>query len=167
MFNAGKQSHYANRKGQIVLYDMIFAVAVFLLVFGTFYVYYSHNFETFNSEIKMREMQALAEMSFDTLLNSKGIPDNWTGTDVNVIGIVSLPKIINSQKLAKLQSMDYLAAKQKLLFGKYDFFLEFKNPQQTITVGLQPTDTNYLRAVLNSIVLKDGVNTNVEFTIYE
>ena len=129
MFNACKQMHYAGRKGQIVLYDVVFAVAVFLLVFGTFYAYYSHNFETFNSEIKMREMQALAEMSLDTMLNSKGIPDSWTGTDVNVIGIVSLPKLINEVKLAKLQSMDYLTAKQKLLLENM-ISLEFKIPSK-------------------------------------
>lgn len=159
--------NFLGKKGQIVLVDFIFALTIFLLLFGTFYLYYMNNLQTFESEIKLREMRSLAEMSLDTLLSSKGIPANWSTSDVNVIGIISIPKVIAESKFAKMQSLGYSTIKQKLLFGRYDFFLSFKNLQETINIGQMPSDTNYLRIALTAIVIKKGVSTNVEFTVYE
>lgn len=167
MSDKGFRNCIKNSKGQLVLYDVIFAFAIFMLLFGGFYTYYINNLQTFESEIKINEMRSLADMSFSTLLGSKGIPDDWYASDVNVIGIVSVPKVIDAQKFSKLQSMDYATIKQKLLFGKYDFLLEFQNPYETIAIGLQPKDTNYIRVVLTAVVLKSGVTTNVKFTAYE
>jgi len=167
MFKKIPEKFEKANKGQIVLIDFVFALSIFLLLFGTIYFYYLNNLGTFESEIKMREMRSLAEMSLDTLLNSKGVPTNWSASDVTVIGIASNSKIINESKFSKMQALGYDALKQKLLFGKYDVLLKFKNSQETITLGQAPLDTNYLRVTLTAIVLKKGVNINVEFTVYE
>jgi len=90
------------------------------------------------------EIETLALKISDSLIRTKGIPENWNSSNVNVIGLAEEENVLNATKVSEFLYMgnsEYDLTKS-ILIGKYDFFFSVTDLNGTSygTIGSKPAD---------------------------
>ncbi|MEA1993481.1 MAG: hypothetical protein U9N35_03680 [Euryarchaeota archaeon] len=73
-------------------------------------------------------------MLLETLLKSKGVPENWESGNVEKIGLASAPNVLDREKVEELMKMDYKDAKD-ILGIKGDFRVILESESCKFTYG--------------------------------
>jgi hypothetical protein len=132
------------KKGQVWSLDMITSIVIFLLVLiPLFFIWTYINMQN-QQQIFFDEAENLALSVSDALIRTKGLPEYWDESDVNVIGLASEENVLNATKVSYLISMagsDYNRTRT-LLTGGYDFFFNLTDLNGTSygTAGSKPMD---------------------------
>lgn len=157
-----------NERAQIALYDCVFAVFIFVIVFAAFSSVHDQNFETGSRINNLNEMKHLAHNAMETLIGFEGEPSDWGIGDVEVIGLAEEKYVLDADKVSLLNSMEYDKVKSLLLFGRYDFLIEIE-PEADLygfSIGREITDEVTV-IVLERKVFYGGDLANVRLSIFE
>lgn len=157
-------------KGQIFIYDAVFALAIFLLLFISLLAVWQSSFDSINDSRKLEEMKTKAINASDLLVFTKGSPDNWHNislNDVNSVGLVSSARVIDSNKLNAFQSSEYASLKNKMNLPEYDFHLSLEQDNAVVfEKGEQPGSEDFSVALLRIVDYK-GKQAKLFLKIYE
>ena len=138
------ENKHLNKKGQVWSLDFVSSLVIFFLVFVPLFFVWSYiNLQNMEQKT-FDDIEVLALTTSDSLIRTKGIPENWNSGNVNVIGLAEEENILNSTKVSYFLSMgntEYNLTKN-MLTGKYDFFFSITdlNGTQYGTIGSKPAD---------------------------
>lgn len=124
--------------------DFVASLVIFLLVLiPLLFVWNYINIQNMEQRT-FDEIETLALKVSDSLIRTKGIPENWNSSNVNVIGLASEENVLNFAKVSEFIYMgnnEYTLTKN-ILIGKYDFFFSITdlNGTQYGTIGNKPAD---------------------------
>lgn len=141
-----------------VISAALFLIALVVLLFAWNYV---SSDTTMQMEIKRMETKAL-DIS-DSIIMTPGLPADWSGSDVRVIGLASGEGNLNETKVLEFVAMDYGNAHIRLGAGIYEFYFRLKDSDnQTIAIqgmdaeaGVYPSDAEMIAASERYVVV-DG-----------
>jgi hypothetical protein len=157
------------QRGQTMLIDLAFAVIIFALLFMTINSFYTEKLNIHDSTQSLFEMNTIANSAADSLLKTKGIPENWDVlpiVQISRLGLVGKSSSIDSGKLNAFKNLvsDYNSTKVLLKLNDYDYFFSLKaNPD--INAGLPPMSAAD-KVVVTRTVNYNGGEVNAEFMLY-
>ena len=155
------------RLGQVWSLDFVTSLVIFFLVIvPLFFVWNYVNFQNIEQRT-MNEIEVLALTISDSLIRTKGIPENWDASYVEVIGLAEEENILNVTKVSNFISIgnsNYNVTKN-VLVGKYDFFFSVTdiNGTQYGKIGSKPPDKTVVP--VERYCSYNGRMVKVEFTL--
>ncbi|NIO19414.1 MAG: hypothetical protein GTN76_01360 [Candidatus Aenigmarchaeota archaeon] len=132
------------RKGQVWSLDFVTSLIIFFLVLvPLFFVWNYVNIQNMEQRT-FDDIEVLALTTSDSLIRTKGVPENWNSSNVNVIGLADEENILNPTKVSEFLSMGNINYNltRNILTGKYDFFFGITDLNGTVygTIGNKPPD---------------------------
>lgn len=131
-------------KGQFFSIDFVLALALFSLVV------LSVAFAWEDARAQALDLQAhaniysKAEAVSDSLVRSKGFPENWNATSVQSIGLASEARVLNESKAEEMMGLSYSTAKSKLAVWEYDFYFNLTDSSgELINTGMAEPPVAY------------------------
>ena len=130
--------------GQVWSLDFITSVLVFLVVLiPLFFVWNYVNIQN-QQQILFDEVETLTLSISDSLIRTKGLPEDWNTSDVSSIGLSSEENVLNVTKVSYFLTMgnsEYNRTRA-ILTGGYDFFFNLTDINGTAhgTIGSKPQD---------------------------
>ena len=115
------------KRGQISSIDAFIAIILFVMLFISLRGVWLNNMNVSSKKIIALEMQVSAQQAIDVLTKSGGYPADWESENVSIIGLANKPFVLDSQKVALFESMDYSLVKEKLGLQGYDFVFDLNS----------------------------------------
>ncbi|MBD3163923.1 hypothetical protein GF323_01875 [Candidatus Woesearchaeota archaeon] len=109
------------KKSQMWSLDLIAGITLFLIVVALYFIFVAN----FSESEELDQLYSNAIFVSDTLM-SAGLPENWTASVVEEVGITNGEYRLNSSKITNLSSLDYANLKL-LLKTRYDYLIFFEN----------------------------------------
>ena len=125
-------------KAQIWSTDFVISIVIFFSVFAL--LIFSINNISSQNEIKrnFEDINNKISIVSESLVRTKGLPENWNSSNVILIGLASEENILNETKLNEFNNTEYQKIKE--IFG-YDFYFNLTdslNGTIYLEKGLQP-----------------------------
>ncbi len=140
---AAAQKNAGSQKGQIVLFDFMIAMLLFVLIWFFLNARFDERLLDDSKKNSIELMRLKADYVLETLVKTQGSPGNWAGanmplTDINSIGLAMNDRELSELKLVDFNKFtDYELLRQKLGIGEYDFYFSFQG-MNSINAGLPP-----------------------------
>lgn len=111
-------------RGFSISADFMLAAFIFFIVFAYSVEAYHQNLRLYNAEEARKNTEISALAATDVLLKTHGIPGDWEldAGNVESVGLVGRPNVIEPAKLSALQAMDYNYSREALGIGM-DYYL--------------------------------------------
>lgn len=132
-------------KGQVLTYDLFFALTVFVLLAGVMLLVWYYNAEYAQQEETHNDMKERVTRLADIMVNTRGSPGRWQenpSLDINAIGLVRERRVIEKEKLEAFESMDYSKARNAMKLWSYDFYFKLEQDGKIITEKKSGVATN-------------------------
>lgn len=145
-------------KGQIVSSDFIVGFIIFTLLF----IFFQIEWGSVNTSNPFSQASA-ANLAFDRLLETAGVPLNWelNSSNASSIGIVLTPDVISDSKLQSFLSIcnsSYDQARSLIGLGGYDFEFQISNQVESEACGPIPK-TSSITYLSESVLWNSNVST--------
>lgn len=112
-----------SEKGQVFSYDLLIAMAVFMILFFLLTVMFESNIEQMQESEEFKEMKLLAASAANNLILTPGRPSNWQKLSVvEDIGLVKYKRVILNSKLTAFNNINYDKAKNLMNLRDYEFY---------------------------------------------
>ncbi|MEM4261859.1 MAG: hypothetical protein QXI10_02760 [Candidatus Diapherotrites archaeon] len=156
-------------KGQGIFVDFFLGAMIFFVVWSLVSVNFWNSLENIKTTSKMQEMEAIAKITLEQLLSSKGSPANWEDKNFNEtqkIGLINNSGYVEEKKLVAFSnaSINYEELKKKLEINGFDFFFEFYG-EDDINAGLEPIGESIKVTEKKQVPYKGGEGI-AKLTIY-
>lgn len=157
-------SGFRKKRAQVFSGEFLLAYFVFSLALITsIYLWNSINSDIVESE-QLYDMEEIAVNSAEKLVNTRGLPDNWSsGEAILSIGLVNESRFLDQGKILKfveiMNDSNYEDNKYLIGAGKYDFYFAITDTNgsiirigdQNISTGRFPVNWTGLTPVRNAI----------------
>lgn len=146
-------------RGQTVSLDFALGFMLFVLVWVFLITQFDQKFDDTLRNSDLKTMQLKAETILETLVKTKGTPENWETLTMNELekpGLAVNDRELSQAKLSAFSNMasDYSEMKIRLGSERYDFFFKFDGVDD-INAGLLP-GSNANEINLERIVIYKG-----------
>ena len=151
-------------RGQTMLYDLMFAVMIFLLLFAFAISKYASIMNDLSRDDAGKEMRNKAEIIAGSLAEGKGVPENWhvlSADDINQIGLARKPMVVSQERLEKFVSMDYNETKDILGIAGYEFFFGLSD----MNFGIAPSGAAEAIKIERPVEYEGNISL-MEFTLW-
>lgn len=133
---------FRTSKGQGLEFDFALAFLLFVAAWIFVSAQFDKNFYYAEQITSLKEMKLKADYTMDSLISSKGAPQNWEDLSIGSIERVGLSKgqgTISEEKLAAFSNLTSQYDELKIRMGveEYDFYFEFKGIDD-VNAGLSP-----------------------------
>lgn len=157
-----------NEIGQMALYDCMFAVFIFIIVFTAFTTAHNMNFQTGEEINKLNEMKNVTHNAMESLINFEGKPSNWDSENVEIIGLAEKKGVLSEEKVSEFALMEYEKIQEKIVFGRYNFFLEIDSEREEddLNAGQAIGNEADVIKIERNVLYKEAI-TNVRLSVYE
>ncbi|MBU0530420.1 MAG: hypothetical protein KKC05_02000 [Nanoarchaeota archaeon] len=118
-------------RGQIWSVDFVVSAIIFFTVLFLVILVWNYTSVQGSEVLALKNMQSAAMKTSDALIRTGGLPDDWNGTNVYVIGLADGDNILNQTKVLRFINTPYSKAKS-LLTGEYDFYFEMLHLNGTV-----------------------------------
>jgi len=143
--------------------DFIISAALFLMVLVVLLFAWNYVSSDTSSQMEIKRMETKVLDISDSIIMTPGLPADWSGSDVVIIGLAIEEGKLNGTKVAEFVAMDYDDARTRLGTGAYDFYFRLKDSDnRTITIqetdaeaGVYPSDAEMI-AASERYVIVDG-----------
>jgi hypothetical protein len=155
--------------------DLMAAFLIFVVIAGSVMWVWDNKAADAENSIFENERFTMAEKTLDTLIRSKGLPENWeTGAVENIqaVGIAKRDLVIDEAKADKFKDWsnnDYAVLRTKLLIGGNDYYFRILDPETVAMVfeaGTKPegiiTETTVRRPVIFTYNRESGEGKDEE-----
>ena len=118
-----------NSKAQVFSADSLLGLVVFLFALSIVFLYFNQLFERNSSFEETSELEILSFNALRSLVETKGLPENWNSlqvSEISALGLASERNVLDSSKLSsflEISSSDYNSVKRILGLRKFDFRL--------------------------------------------
>jgi len=132
------------KRGQAWSMDFVTSLVIFFLVLIPLLFIWNYVNIQSAEQRTLDEIEMLALTVSDSLIRTKGVPENWNSSNVNVIGLAEEENILDPEKVSEFLSMgnNQYSLTKSILTGKYDFFFSITDLNGTVygTIGNKPPD---------------------------
>ena len=159
---------FGKSRGQVVSYDLMIAIFIFLLVFAFVLGIWQNNLDAIASEKILYEMKNSAVQISNQLAMTPGVPSNWhLGGDANLYGLALSRRALSLQKLNAFKALDYNSTKGRMGIADYDFYIKIE--QDLNKVYEMGNIKSSAKIAINSsrVVSYNGKNAIFYFTLYK
>ena len=148
-------------KGQVWSIDLSVSVMIFVIVMVVFLFSLNTLTNDVATHTELMDMHDLALETTETLIRTKGIPQNWNGGNVKLIGLSERDNVLDKTKVLTLLGMEYSSTKVPLGVGPYEYnlTLEHLNGSTMLISGIKATigtnclDSENILSVVRFIVV--------------
>ena len=137
------------KRGQLTTIDFIGSVAIFIIILIGIIGYWNTADLRFNANREQEELASKAIKITDVFVESQGTPTNWNETNVEVIGLVSSDRKLDSTKLTSFKNMTYDEVRNTLKIKSYDFYFKI-------------VDINGATIIVDGRTMETGAIPNIE-----
>jgi hypothetical protein len=111
-------------KAQAWSFDFMASVVVFFMIMAV--LFFVWEYTTFQNEDQMlfNDMQNNALTITDTIIRTRGFPEHWNESSVQVMGLASEENVLNETKILMFVQMDYENTKRILGIPAYQFYFQ-------------------------------------------
>ena len=132
-------------KGQIISYDFMVAMVLFLLIFLTLNSIWVGIFSSVDGNQMQSQIQDSAYKALEVMIKTKGHPTDWEDDPANAesIGLAKRKNVFDDDKVDAFKTMDYDLSKELMGLGAFDYNLDVNafGTANDFTKGvLLPTD---------------------------
>lgn len=123
------------RQAQVWSLDFAMSMLIFLTAFFSLIFAWNYMSTDVIQTQQMREMQLKGLTISDSLIRTPGIPFEWNGTTVQVLGLALDENVLNATKVKYFVDMsdtDYDRLRGLMDIGQYDFYLEVLDLNGTV-----------------------------------
>ncbi len=160
MFSGFPQSG-RNKKAQVLGGDFILSMTIFLFIIVLCIV----SWNTLHSKYSwFRESETVQSRAFhitDTLLKSQGYPENWSTSDVEVVGLAEYSHVLDSARITKFEELaanNYTHVKNLWGIKKYDFYITLNTTNENRSFGIQPSDAGFVVSLKRLVLVNETGN---------
>lgn len=155
------------KKAQVWSLDFIVSLMIFMAALIPLFFAWNYVNMQNQQQIMFGEAENQALQVTDALVRTRGLPEGWDQTSVNVIGLASEENVLNATKVSYLLSMggsDYERTRA-IMTGGYDFFLNITDINGTVhgTIGTKPEGSAIIP--VERYCICNGRITKIEFAI--
>ncbi len=135
-------------KAQVWSFDFMASVLVFFMILAV--LFFAWEYTTFQNEdqIIFNDMENSALTLADSIIRTRGFPEYWNESNVQVLGLASEENVLNETKILMFVQMDYDSAKRILGIPAYEFYFQLLRLNGTqaranstdLLTGLDPTE---------------------------
>lgn len=156
-------------KGQIISYDFMVAMVLFLLIFLTLNSIWVGIFSSVIENQMQNQMQDSTYKALEVMIKTKGYPQNWEDDPVNAeaIGLAKRKNVFDDGKVDAFKTMDYDLSKELMGLGVFDYNLNVNafGTANDFTKGIAlPTDKDIYAT--SRIVNYKGVEAIVTLYVF-
>ena len=157
-----KSSH-----GQVSSIDLMVASILFILIFISIRGIWVSNTQAAQESFFFSEMQLKSEAALDSLVKTQGYPEQWSASNVELIGLADKPLVLSETKVKNFVLMDYNKALSLLALGNYDFNFSIvsSNPSDSVSFG-RSVSANTFSVGLKRVVNYKGVEASVFIKVF-
>lgn len=124
------------KKGQIFSTDAIFALITFsVVVIMSFSLINTQISKSVNIELQNQMNEKAFEIA-DFLVRTPGYPDNWTSSNVKLVGLASPDHVLQIAKLSQLNNISYTDLGTDLKARPYNFLINISSSGYNYSKGL-------------------------------
>ncbi len=132
------------KRGQVWSLDLITSIVIFLMVLMPLFFLWNYVNRQNDQQILFDEAENLALSVSDSLVRTRGIPEDWNTSSVNTIGLATEENVLDVAKVSYFLTMggsEYNRTRT-ILTGGYDFFFNLTDLNGTNygVVGSKPDD---------------------------
>lgn len=114
-------------KGQVFSLDAVMSIVIFmfliLILISSWYFYILR----LDDNVKDDDLQFKTFQVSELLMKKIGYPSNWDNTNVQILGLVSNPRIISATKLQEFVEMSESDIKERLNIENFNFYFSLKD----------------------------------------
>ncbi len=157
-----------NSRGQVVSYDLLIAISIFLLVFAFVLGIWQNAIGAIAGEKILYEMKNSAVQISNQLVMTPGNPSNWQlGGDANLYGLALSRRALSLQKLDAFRALDYNSAKSRMGIADYDFYIKIEQDLNKVYEAGNAKGNAEFAINSSRVVGYNGKNAIFYFTLYK
>ena len=153
-------------KGQIVAYDFLIGMLIFLVVFGFVQAKWQETENAMESQSLELELKRNTVNEAEKLVSTPGRPGNWESDPAGAseVGFAVYPGKIVKEKLSAFGLLDYDSQKKKMGLEQYGFYLKVEQEKTSFETGI---DSNSGRAYSTQRVVEyNGKPARLSLKLY-
>lgn len=135
-------------KAQVWSFDFAASVIVFFMIMSVLFFVWQYTTIQNEDQMLFNDMENSALTITDTLIRTRGFPEYWNASNVEILGLASEENVLNETKLLMFVQMGYDDSKRILGVPAYQFYfqvLHLNGTQATangteLVAGLNPLD---------------------------
>jgi len=126
-------------KGQVWSLDFAASVVIFFSVVVMILFSWNYTSAKHTEQMIFNEMESMSVGISDSLIRTKGYPEEWNKTNVQIIGLAQEENILNQTKILYFVNMSYDNSRATMDILNYNFYLGIRYLNETI-ITLNGTD---------------------------
>ncbi len=163
------------KRGQLSTIDLIGSIAIYVILLIFIIVYWNLYEKRFDANINEEEMAVSAIKISDFLVENSGFPTNWNNSNVQIIGLVSKDRILETRKLQSFINTTYNKTRNLWNIENYQYHLRITDLNGALlNVSGNFTDFGPFQNADEDLVLKvrrfalyGGKKVIVEFSLWK
>jgi len=153
-------------KAQIAVTDFFIALFILGILLSFIILAWNTQERRFNEKLEYENMIVTAFQVTDVLVKTEGYPIGWNISNVRVIGLAGIDRIISGDKLALFDNITYDSLRSKLGLLPYHFELVMERLDGTPVYYKGSAFTGDKSVNIKRIVLFDGQEAVVRFNLW-
>jgi hypothetical protein len=144
------------RRGQVVSWEFLLACTIFFFTLATAVTHWKSTTDKISESERFNVFDDTAVNVAEKLVRTRGVPENWPGQTVYVVGLADEPRMLNRSKVSAFLVLmndssndscgdisNYKCNKNLLGVGKFDFYFNM-------------TDINGTTIIINNMTCTAG-----------
>jgi hypothetical protein len=154
------------KKAQIWSLDFVISVVIFMIVVIALIFSLNYTSVQTTEHISINQMGKTALFISDSIIRSKGIPEDWNTSNVKIVGLAEKENVLNETKVRYFLNLSEQKIKETLGIESYNFYVELKDiAGQTVQIngdpaikGSYPSNANFVVPVERTVLFNEKIS---------
>jgi len=149
-------------RGQVFSADSLLGLVVFLFALSIVFLYFNQLFERNSSFEESSELEILSFNALRSLVETKGLPENWNSlqvSEINALGIASERNVLDPGRLSRfleISGSDYNSVKGILGLRKFDFRFSVNDLNGALVFSAGSAESSRVSFKTSRLAIIDG-----------
>jgi hypothetical protein len=113
-----------NKRAQIWSFDFMASVVVFFMILTVLFFTWEYTTIQNEDQLIFNDMENNALTITDSMIRTRGFPEYWNDSNVQVLGLASEENVLNETKILMFVQMDYDSSRRVLGIPAYEFYFQ-------------------------------------------
>ena len=114
-------------KAQLWSTDLVVSIVIFVLMMSVLLFAWNYSSAQAAESALLTDMESLTITVSDSLIRVRGLPDNWEGSSVEVIGLADEEYVLNKTRIYRFLNMSYNRSRELLFPRSYEYYFEMRD----------------------------------------
>lgn len=145
--------------------DLFTAMFIFIIILVVALTTWNKYTLKAGEKTEFYDMSVKAFQISDSLVKTRGYPENWTADNVKVLGLASNDRNLSLEKINSFTSLNLNKSKEILHLYGYNFYFELKTSAQNITYGMTPSGNKAIS--ITRYALLNNEDATMRFSLWK